>query len=82
MKGEVKKFCKCSMRVRLTLFGVFFVVGWALSVLAVIVYFLRRDVVYFAVLYSIGQLCALAGYHHCPYLERSFWLGLCDSSST
>jgi hypothetical protein len=62
MKGEVKKMCKCSLRTRLTLFCIFFVIGWVLCILGVIVYFVRKNIVYFAVLYSIGQLFNLAAY--------------------
>lgn len=61
LKGEVKKMCKCSYRVRLIIFAVCCIVGWILSVLAVIVYFTRRDVVYFSILYCLGQLINLTG---------------------
>jgi hypothetical protein len=60
IKGEVKKFCKCSYKTRLIGFGVCSIIGWTLSVMAVILYFLRHDVVVFAVMYSIGQLINLS----------------------
>lgn len=61
IKSDVKKMCKCSYRTKLIMFAVFCIAGWLLSILAVVAYLVRHDIVYFAVLYCLGQLFTLTG---------------------
>lgn len=61
LKAEVTKACKCSLKVRMTMFCICFALGWLMSILAVIVYFTSKDVTRFAILYGLGQSVNLAG---------------------
>jgi hypothetical protein len=81
IKTEVKKMCKCSWKVRLITFTVCCVIGWLLSILAIIAYLAGRGVGLFAVLYCLGQLTNLTGYLWAK-AGRAFWLGPPSNSAT
>jgi len=65
--------CKCSWRTRIIGYVVCFAIGWILSIIATMIFFIKHNIVLFAILFSIGQVLNITGYNLLLKLDPAFW---------
>ena len=65
---------KCSYKTRIIGFIVCCAIGWFLSILGTITLFIKHDVTQFAILFSIGQILNITGYHFINVVHVSWQL--------
>ena len=62
LKDDIGKTCKCSYKTRIMGWLICGVVGWVLSIVATLIFLFKHDKVFYAVLYSVGQIINISGY--------------------